>query len=604
MANKKDESQNITLKEFLSIQKWLFKIFLKEAPVLTVVRTVMVSIKELQGLVSAFILGYIIDQIIKLAGETGDINQVLFPLGVLFASRVFFSLINEIENYSRNLINNKSHFFLESVVYTKIAELGIETVEDPEVANKVQRTSNNIHNLPYFLDSSIQLIGRLTSAIIAGITLATFFIELIPILIVLAIPRIMIETKYLGKTWKLEFDTTEENRKAWWNSSILRQTETLAEVTTTGTYSYFDDRFKGFVNAYLKKLKKIYDSWYSIGFFLSLFSTFVIFGGYFILLQRFIAGVITVGAFTFQIRAIDIFFNDFFWGLFEIFNLRQRAIKFKDAKALFDLEPVYKDGEIILEKKDTPPVIKFQNVSFSYPRTDRKVLNNFDLEIKPGEKVAIVGKNGAGKTTTVKLLSRFYRATEGQILIDGKNINELNSESWYKNLSIVSQEYNRYGHLTVKDNVFVGDITKDPNQTILEDSVVSADAHEFIMDYKEKYDQILSEKFEGGIRPSTGQWQKIALSRFFYRNTPVVIFDEPTAAIDAESEFKIFNRIYEFFENKTVIIISHRFSTVRNADRILVLDEGQIVEDGSHEELMNLIGKYAHAFNLQAKGYE
>ena len=501
-------------------------------------------------------------------------------------------------------MHKKSHFFLESVVYIKIGALGIETVEDPEVSNKIQRASRNIHQLPYFLESSISIIGRLISAAIAGITLVSFFIELIPLLIVFSIPRMIIEIRHLNKVWKLELDTTEESRKAWWNADILRSTNTLAEVTTTSSFNYFDKKFKGFVHGYIKKFKRIYDSWYLSGFFLSLFSTIVIFGGYYVLLQRFILGIITVGTFTFQIRAIDIFFNDFFWGVFRVFDLRQRAIKFKDAKALFDLKPANKDGDIELKFKDQPLEIDFRNVSFSYPRSETKVLNNFNLTIKPGEKVAIVGKNGAGKTTIVKLISRFYRATKGNIFIDGENINNLKVESWYKYLSIVSQEYNKYGHLSVKDNIFVGNLTKNQDIPMLENSALNADAHEFIMDYKNKYDQILSEKFEGGIRPSTGQWQKIALSRFFYRNTPVVIFDEPTAAIDAESEFKIFNSIYEFFNNKTVIIISHRFSTVRNADRILVLDNGQIIEDGSHQDLMLLNGKYAHAFKLQAKGYE
>ncbi len=396
---------------------------------------------------------------------------------------------------------NKSHFFLESVIYTKIAELGIETIEDPEVANKIRRASNNVHNIPYFLDNSVGLIARLISAFIAGLTLLTFFPELIPILMILAIPRMIVETRYLAKVWKLELDTTEENRKAYWNSDMISSSEPLAEVTTTGSFSFFNRAFKDYFKSYIARLKKIYDAWHSFGFILSLANTFIIFLSYFVILKRFIDGLITVGTFTFQIRAIDIFYGDFFWGVFEIFNMRQRAIRFKDTKELFDLTPSVKDGEIALEISQKPPLIEFKNVSFSYPRSDKKVLENFNLETKPGEKVAIVGKNGARKTTTVKLISRFYRATEGEILIDGTNINDLKAESWYKYLSIVSQEYNKYGHLTVRENILMGDINKTPDDEEMESAMKSADAHEFIQEYKNKYNQILSENLREEFVP-------------------------------------------------------------------------------------------------------
>lgn len=167
------------------------------------------------------------------------------------------------------------------------------------------------------------------------------------------------------------------------------------------------------------------------------------------------------------------------------------------------------------------------------------------------------------------------------------------------------QEFNFYRHLSVKENILVGKPMKQMDEKKIIEAAKNADAHNFIMEYKDKYDQIMSEKIEGGIRPSTGQAQKIAIARFFYRNAPLAIFDEPTAAIDAISEYKIFNTIYNFFENKTVVIISHRFSTVRNADRIIVLDKGKIVEEGTHEQLLTKRnGIYRKSYKLQAEGYK
>ncbi|KKT69349.1 MAG: ABC transporter, ATP-binding/permease protein [candidate division WWE3 bacterium GW2011_GWB1_44_4] len=249
------------------------------------------------------------------------------------------------------------------------------------------------------------------------------------------------------------------------------------------------------------------------------------------------------------------------------------------------------------------PKIALDNVSFSYPNSEKRVLNNVSLTIQAGEKVAIVGHNGAGKTTLVKLLCRIYQPTNGKIVVNVDNLSSLALPSWYQNIGVLFQEFNTYPQLSVKENIYIGNASEQVDEVAIRLAAQSADAAAFIDEFPAKFDQILSEKFKGGIRPSTGQWQKLAIARFFYRNAPLVIFDEPTASIDAVSEYNIFNRIYDFFKQKTVIIISHRFSTVRNADRIIVLDHGEIVEEGTHAALMSNNGYYAKAFTLQAKGY-
>ena len=257
-----------------------------------------------------------------------------------------------------------------------------------------------------------------------------------------------------------------------------------------------------------------------------------------------------------------------------------------------------------MKKLTHGPKIEFKNVSFKYPRAEKYAIKNLNLEIKPGEKIAIVGENGAGKTTLVRILSRFYKINEGEILLDDKNINDIKIDSWYKNLGVLFQDYNTYSPLTLKENIHLGNAHEKLDEERMMTAANRANVNSFISNFKNGYDQVLSEKFKGGTRPSTGQWQKIAIARFFYRNSPVVIFDEPTASIDAVSEAEIFGQIYEFFKDKTVIIISHRFSTVRNADKIYVLDEGKIAESGNHDELMKLKGKYHNAFTIQAEGYK
>ncbi len=287
----------------------------------------------------------------------------------------------------------------------------------------------------------------------------------------------------------------------------------------------------------------------------------------------------------------------------EIVAFRDFVMKAKEVYLFFNLEPIIGDGDIKLPRLDEPPVIELKNISFHYPNADRNIFDKFSLKIKKGEKIAIVGENGAGKTTLIKLISRIYDPQKGEILINGIDLKNIKINDWYKNIGVLFQDYNFYGELTAKENIYIGKSIKPIDEEKILEAAKNADAHDFIMEYENGYDTIMSERFDGGIRPSSGQRQKIAIARFFYRNAPVAIFDEPTSAIDAMSEYRIFNRIYKFFENKTVVIISHRFSTVRNADRIIVLHNGEITEEGSHEQLMKNKGRYFTAFSKQAEGY-
>lgn len=282
-----------------------------------------------------------------------------------------------------------------------------------------------------------------------------------------------------------------------------------------------------------------------------------------------------------------------------------QVIRLQDALELFELYKPEEDGNGTLELGDSkPPVIEIKNLFFTYPNGEIPVIRDLNLIFKPGEKVAIVGENGAGKTTLVKLLIRIYRPQLGEVTLNDINVNELKKDSLYKKFGVLFQDFNSYGNLTVAENVHIGNSSKRQEKDLIEKALVKADAMDFVKKYPNYLEQVLSERYKGGIRPSGGQWQKIAIARLFYRNAPILILDEPTASIDAISESKIFDNVYKFMKGKTVIIISHRFSTVRNADRILVLDKGRIIEEGTHEELMKKDGKYAHAFRLQAKGYQ
>jgi ATP-binding cassette subfamily B protein len=245
---------------------------------------------------------------------------------------------------------------------------------------------------------------------------------------------------------------------------------------------------------------------------------------------------------------------------------------------------------------------EFCNVSFRYPGASRLVLDGLNFHLHPGERIALVGQNGEGKTTIVKLLTRLYDPTEGQILLDGVDLREYNLEDLHREIGVIFQDFMRY-EMTAGENIAVGQIEQIDNLPRLQDAADKSMADQVVAKLPAKYEQMLGRRFDGGVDLSGGEWQKIALARAYLRDAQVLILDEPTAALDARSEFEVFHRFSELTAGKTALFISHRFSTVRMADRIVVLENGKIAEDGTHETLASLGGRYAEMFEMQAASY-
>ena len=251
---------------------------------------------------------------------------------------------------------------------------------------------------------------------------------------------------------------------------------------------------------------------------------------------------------------------------------------------------------------DKPISFEFRNVSFKYPGTENFVLKDINFSIEPKDNIAIVGANGAGKTTIVKLLCRFYDVTSGEILVNGVNIKDLDLDNWYRCIGTLFQEFMHYD-FTVRENIMLGN-PKVKNEDKMRLAANQSGVSEFVEALPNKYNQLLGRQFEGGVELSQGQWQKLAIARAFYEGAQILILDEPTSAIDAESEYEIFQNLNKHYKDKTLFLISHRFSTVRNANKIIVLKEGRILETGSHDELLRVGGLYARMFRKQALGYQ
>jgi ATP-binding cassette subfamily B protein len=284
-------------------------------------------------------------------------------------------------------------------------------------------------------------------------------------------------------------------------------------------------------------------------------------------------------------------------------SIADQALFLTDLLAFFEMQPTIRSKPNALPAPR--PIVRgfeFRDVSFRYPGSSRMVLSGLNLRLRPGERIAMVGENGQGKTTIVKLITRLYDPVEGQILLDGVDLREYSLEDLYKEIGVIFQDFMRY-EMTARENIAVGRIEELDNSELLRLAARKGMADHVIARLPMEYDQMLGRRFDGGIDISGGEWQKVALARAYLRDAQVLILDEPTAALDARSEYEVFQRFAELTAGKLALFISHRFSTVRMADRIVVLEDGRITEDGSHTELANLGGRYAEMFEMQAASY-
>jgi ATP-binding cassette subfamily B protein len=602
MGKKKD----ISFKEYIKIALWSLKVTWQISPSLMIIGTVSEILRNLRSLVNIYITARLIDELIRMATMEGtEVNDLVPFLVILLLVNLAFSALEELRHYSIRVFKTTSRSYLQKIAYERCNFLGPQTLELPEVANTQQKMKDWINFVTEISNNIVRIISAVIQALVAGLILLSQVPLVVPLILVMSVLYFFQRRYYFKKDFK--WQTSDEHvmgrRKSYWTSSMLADTRNIGEISITGAFKYLDNIFSKFFNYYNEGYAKIMRDSSLSGFLLTILSNIIILFGYLQVFARLLLKRISIGDTTFYMSSINNFYDGIQSFFAEVVVFRDFVMKAREVYNFFELKPVVKDGDIKLPRLEEAPEIEVKNISFHYPNSKKKIFDKFSLRIKPGEKIAIVGANGAGKTTLVKLLSRIYDPQEGQILVNGIDLRDIKLNDWYKNLGVLFQEYNFYGQLTAEENIYLGKPVKEMDRGKIIEAAKNADAHDFILKYDKGYKTIMSERFEGGIRPSNGQRQKIAIARFFYRNAPVAIFDEPTSAIDAESEYRIFNRIYDFFKNKTVVIISHRFSTVRNADRIIVLDEGKIVEEGTHEELVKKKGKYFSAFTKQAEGY-
>jgi ATP-binding cassette subfamily B protein len=340
------------------------------------------------------------------------------------------------------------------------------------------------------------------------------------------------------------------------------------------------------------------------GTFFTMLGSAGYYGAYVYIIIKAIDGTVSIGELVFLSGSFQQLSNLLDGILTRFTAVSQGAIYLQDFFEFFDIKPKIKPAEKPLPfPKKIEHGFTFEDVGFKYVNSERWANRHLSFTLHPGEKLALVGENGAGKTTLVKLLARLYDPTEGRILLDGINLQEYDIADLRLNVGIIFQDYLRY-QMSFAQNIAVGKINEKENRPLIENSAKQSLADVLAAKLPNNYDQQLGKRFADGVELSGGEWQKVALARAYMRDAQLLILDEPTSALDARAEYNVFERFAELTKGKTAVLISHRFSTVRMADRILVLDKGELIEIGSHEELLIKGGRYAELFDLQAMGYK
>ncbi len=489
------------------------------------------------------------------------------------------------------------------MILEKALTLELAQFEDSEFYDKLTRARREASVRPLSLVMrTFGLLQNLVSLISYGALLIHFSAWAVVILVGCGVPAFIAETKFSGDAFRLFRWRSPETRMQMYLESVMAREDNAKEVKLFGLGPLLLQRYRDIYEKLYKADRDLTvrrDTW---GFLLGLLGTFALYGAYAWTALAAVATRITLGQMTMYLM---------------LFRQGQSAVSaslsaiggmYEDNLYLSTLyeyleTPVAEHKGTLAKGPDASDGIRFEHVSFTYPGASQATLIDIDLHVKPGESLALVGENGSGKTTLIKLLTRLYSPSSGRILLDGRDLQEWEEGALRQRIGVIFQDFARY-QLMVGENVGAGDVRYFEDQTRWEEASEKGLAAPIIATLPQGYKTQLGKWFKEGRELSGGQWQKIALSRAFMRTqADVLVLDEPTAAMDAGAEAQIFEHFRNLTANKIAILISHRFSTVRMADQIVVLQEGHIIERGNHEELMHLNGHYAHLFSLQAKGY-
>ncbi len=526
-----------------------------------------------------------------------------FLVGLEFALAATAALSSRAIAYFDALLADRYTRHVSLRVMAHASRLDLASYEDPQFYDKLERARVQATDRI----AMIQLLGSAIQQMLAAVSLSLgifwFSPWLLALLIAAVVPAFLGESHFAFLGYAQNLRQTPVKRQLDYLRQLGASKESAKELRLFGLSRFLSDRYESLSNEIYEQNVRLARRRLWAGAGLALLSTAGYYGAYAYVIYRTVAGALTWGSLQFLAGAI-LGASTNIQNLFQTFSsIADQSLFLTDLVEFLKVRPRICSKPVCLP---APRPIRdgfiFENVSFSYPGRGRRVLDRFNFHLEPGERIALIGENGQGKTTLVKLITRLYDPTEGRILLDGADLRDYSIEDLQSQTSVIFQDFMRY-EMSAWENIAVGRIELASDERAIQDAARKSLAQKVIDKLPKGYEQLLGRRFEGGVDLSGGEWQKIALARAYFRDAQLLILDEPTAALDARSEFEVFERFAELTEGKMALLISHRFSTVRMADRIVVLENGRIAEQGTHDQLLARGGLYAFMFELQASSY-
>jgi ATP-binding cassette subfamily B protein len=585
------------------------------SPPLMLAQAIARLLRALLPVVTLYVGKLIIDEVIRIAQAqqalsgldewlgSGALDRVLMLLAVEFGLAVLSDVLGRVISLLDSLLSEQFSNRTSLLLMEHAATLDLEDFEDSELQDRLERARRQAAG-------RMSLMGQLFGQAQDLVTIASFAIGLvvfapwlIALMAVALIPAFVGEAHFNAASYSLNYARTSERRELDYIRQTGASVETAKEVKIFGLNAFLIERYRTLATSFYAANRSIALRRAGWGSVLTALGTSAYYVAYAYIVWRTVQGEFSIGDLTFlagSFRRLRTLLENMLSGFSQIAG---QSLYLDDLFSFFEIEP-----EIVSppDARPFPQPIKdgfvFEDVGFRYPGAERWAVRHLSFALRAGETLALVGENGAGKTTLVKLLARLYDPDEGRILLDGHDLRTYDLFALRGNIGVIFQDFVRY-HMTAADNIAVGRIEARDDRARIEAAAQRSLADDVIEKLPGRYDQVIGKRFKSGIDLSGGEWQKIAIARAYMRGAQLLILDEPTAALDARAEFEVFRRFKELSEGRTAVLISHRFSSVRMADRIIVLADGAVEAMGTHDELLAAGGRYAELFELQAAGY-
>lgn len=600
-------SSLVYLKNVLFTFRQVLKIALSVQRKQVVLLLVLSAIVGFSTFPTLYLEKLIIDALVRSVGRE-DLDRAVLELGILVGATLVISLVaNFIQTYTRYLRRVASRYVsseIDLLVAKKVSGLTLARLEDPKFANRFQKIERESGRRAWAMMMPVSNIPGSVVGLLTSITILFLLHPFIAIgVVIFSMPQLFVDSKYIKKEYELDGRLAPLDRIWGWLNYYLTRNRSFAELKVLNISSYLSEKLKQtqleVLGARTRMNRKRdfarFGTELPLTIFEFLISLFLIFWV--------LAAKISIGSFQFYLRTLrsaENYLNELVSSVLELY---ENYLYVSDLVWLLGLKAEVPSRKSVAPEVMGPLNIEFRNVWFRYKKSQKWVLRDFSLKINPDERIAVVGLNGSGKSTFIKLLCGFYLPQKGEVLINGKNLDEDSIGHWRKSLSVLFQEFESYA-FTAQEAIGYGDVERVNDIPAIARSAERTGINQFIEGLPLKYKNPLDPQFEKGVRPSLGQAQRIGIARMFYReDAKLIIMDEPTSSVDPEAEEKIFHEVSKVPQGKTLVFVTQRFSTVRLADRIFVVDKGRVIEDGTHGELMKKQGLYAKLFNLQAKAY-